>query len=100
ACSALPLDLEEIGYLTKAMVDTGERLSWSAPIVADKHCVGGLPGNRTTPIVVAICASLGLVMPKTSSRAITSPSGTADMMETLAPVDLGPAEMRRVIESE
>ncbi len=100
ACSALPLELDEIGHLTRAMVDTGERLTWPTPIVADKHCVGGLPGNRTTPIVVAICASLGLVMPKTSSRAITSPSGTADMMETLAPVDLRLADIRRVIEAE
>jgi thymidine phosphorylase len=100
ACSALPLNLEEITHLTRAMVDTGERLSWAAPVVADKHCVGGLPGNRTTPIIVAICASLGLVMPKTSSRAITSPSGTADAMETLAPVDLDLASIHRVVESE
>ena len=82
------------------MVETGERLSWSAAVVSDKHCVGGLPGNRTTPIVVAIAASCRLVMPKTSSRAITSPSGTADTMETLAPVDLDATAMRRVVELE
>jgi thymidine phosphorylase len=100
ACSAFPLDVDEITHLTRAMVDTGERLSWPAALVADKHCVGGLPGNRTTPIVVAIAASFGLTMPKTSSRAITSPSGTADAMETLAPVDLDLAGMRRVVEAE
>ncbi len=100
ACSAFPLDIAEITGLTRAMVDSGERLSWSAPLVVDKHSVGGLPGNRTTPIVVAIAASLGLVMPKTSSRAITSPSGTADTMETLAPVDLDLAAIRRVVEAE
>lgn len=100
ACSAFPLDLEEMTHLTRAMVDAGERLSWDAPLVIDKHCVGGLPGNRTTPIVVAIAASLGLIMPKTSSRAITSPAGTADAMETLAPVDLDLAQMRRVVETE
>ena len=60
---------------------------FGSPIV-DKHCVGGLPGNRTTMIVVPIVAACGLTMPKTSSRAITSPAGTADTMETLAPVDL------------
>jgi len=59
-----------------------------------------LPGNRTTPIVVAIVAALGLTMPKTSSRAITSPAGTADTMETLAPVDLDVAQIRRVVEDE
>ncbi len=68
--------------------------------VVDKHCAGGLPGNRTTPIVVAIVASLGLMMPKTSSRAITSPAGTADTMETMAPVELDTAAIRRVVERE
>ncbi len=100
ACSAMSLDLSEIKHLTNAMVEAGERLSWQAPCVIDKHSVGGLPGNRTTPIVVAIAASAGLLMPKTSSRAITSPSGTADTMETLAPVDLSLEAMRRVVERE
>ena len=100
ACAALPLDEAEILDLTGAMVGVGEKLRWNAPIVVDKHCIGGLPGNRTTPIVVAIVAAHGLVMPKTSSRAITSPAGTADMMETLAPIDLDIATIRRVVESE
>ncbi|HEY9091576.1 thymidine phosphorylase family protein [Parasphingorhabdus sp.] len=99
-CSALPLDIKEICHLTKAMIDAGERLSWETPMILDKHCVGGLPGNRTTPIVVAIVASLGFTMPKTSSRAITSPAGTADTMETLAPVDLDLKQMRRVVEEQ
>jgi thymidine phosphorylase len=64
----------------------------------DKHCVGGLPGNRTTMILVPIVAACGLLMPKTSSRAITSPAGTADTMETLAPVDLDVEQIRRVVE--
>ena len=50
----VPLDHKEILALTHAMVEAGERLRWPAGIVVDKHCVGGLPGNRTTPIVVAI----------------------------------------------
>lgn len=100
ASAALPLDEEETINLTRAMVDVGERLRWNASIVVDKHCVGGLPGNRTTPIVVAIVAANGLIMPKTSSRAITSPAGTADTMETLAPIDLDIATLRRVVEAE
>ena len=100
ACAGERLDGEETLALTRAMIGVGERITWPYPILADKHSVGGLPGNRTTPIVVAIIASLGLPMPKTSSRAITSPAGTADMMETLAPVDLDVAAMRRVIERE
>ncbi|HSG67038.1 MAG TPA: thymidine phosphorylase, partial [Gammaproteobacteria bacterium] len=47
-----------------------------------------------------IVAACGLPIPKTSSRAITSPAGTADTMETLAPVDLDIAAMRRVVERE
>ena len=100
ACSARPLDHAEILALTQAMVDAGDRLTWRSDLVVDKHCVGGLPGNRTTPIVVAIVASLGLTMPKTSSRAITSPAGTADTMETLAPVELDAAAIQRVVEQE
>lgn len=100
ACATKPLDRAEILGLTRAMVDAGERLRWNRPIVADKHSVGGLPGNRTTPIVVSILAALGLTIPKTSSRAITSPAGTADMMETLAPVELDIARLHRVVEME
>jgi thymidine phosphorylase len=100
ACAARPLNDREILALTRAMVDAGDRLSWNSEIVVDKHSVGGLPGNRTTPIVVAIVSALGLTMPKTSSRAITSPAGTADTMETMAPVDLDIADIHRVVEAE
>ena len=100
ACSARALDHDETVSLTRAMVDVGDRLTWHTHPVVDKHSVGGLPGNRTTPIVVSIVTATGLTMPKTSSRAITSPSGTADTMETLAPVDLDLPTMRRVVEQE
>lgn len=100
ACAAQPLDHDETCALTQAMVEAGERISWSRHPVVDKHSVGGLPGNRTTPIVVAIAAACGLTIPKTSSRAITSPAGTADTMETMAPVDLDLAAMRRVVDAE
>jgi len=100
ACAGDRLDLAETIALTEAMVRVGDRLSWDAPVVADKHCVGGLPGNRTTMIVVPIVAAAGLCIPKTSSRAITSPAGTADAMEALAPVALELAAMRRVVERE
>jgi thymidine phosphorylase len=82
------------------MISVGQRLDWGEGPVLDKHCVGGLPGNRTTPIVVAIVAALGYRIPKTSSRAITSPAGTADTMEVMAPVALDLAAMRRVVERE
>ena len=100
ACAGGRLDHAEIVALTRAMVDVGERIRWPLSPVMDKHCVGGLPGNRTTMIVVPIVTACGVVMPKTSSRAITSPAGTADTMETLAPVNLDVPTMHRIVERE
>jgi thymidine phosphorylase len=100
ACSGNRLDLAETIGLTRAMAAVGERMRWPTQVVVDKHCVGGLPGNRTTLLVVPIVAACGMTMPKTSSRAITSPAGTADTMETLAPVAIGMDGMRRVVERE
>ena len=82
--------------LTKAMVETGETLSFKG-MVLDKHCIGGVPNNRTSLIVGPIVAAAGLIMPKTSSRAITSPAGTADTMECLAKVELSKKKIERVI---
>ncbi|MFO7602477.1 MAG: thymidine phosphorylase family protein [Gammaproteobacteria bacterium] len=92
------LDREEILYLTRAMIETGEQIHWGDNIVADKHCIGGIPGNRTTMVIVPIVAAHGLLMPKTSSRAITSPAGTADTMAVLAEVDLTPEAMHQVVD--
>lgn len=100
ACAGDRLDQEETTSLARAMVSVGQRIDWGIGQVLDKHCVGGLPGNRTTPIVVAIVAAAGHRIPKTSSRAITSPAGTADTMEVMAPVSLDLAAMRKVVEQE
>ncbi|HEX6866384.1 MAG TPA: thymidine phosphorylase, partial [Caulobacteraceae bacterium] len=97
ACASFMTPDETLG-LTQAMIDVGQRLTWDRPLVADKHCIGGIPGNRTSPLVVAIAAAHGLTIPKTSSRAITSPSGTADTVEVLMRVDLSEVEMREVVE--
>jgi thymidine phosphorylase len=100
SCVGKRLTIQEITSLTKAMVLSGRKLEWGSERVFDKHCVGGIPGNRTTPIIVSIVASAGLVIPKTSSRAITSPSGTADTMETMTRVDLSLDQIRKVVEKE
>ncbi|MGB1263596.1 MAG: thymidine phosphorylase family protein [Cognaticolwellia sp.] len=97
ACSHNGLEREEVFFLTKAMVDTGKTLNWGEAIVVDKHCIGGIPGNRTTMIVMPIIAAHGMLMPKTSSRAITSPAGTADTMEILAKVELSIEKMQAVV---
>lgn len=97
ACALRTLDREEMVALTRAMIDTGHSIDFGAGPIADKHCIGGVPGNRTTMIVVPILAALGVKIPKTSSRAITSPAGTADTMALLAEVDLDTDELRRVV---
>ncbi len=73
-------------------------MHWSAPMVVDKHSMGGIPGSRITLIVIPIVAAHGMAIPKTSSRAITSPAGTADTMEVLARVDLSADEVRQTVE--
>lgn len=92
ATNQYELDREEIVHLTEAMIAVGRRLDWQRQVghgvVVDKHCIGGIPGNRTSMLVVPIVAAHGMTCPKTSSRAITSPSGTADTMEVLARVEL------------
>jgi thymidine phosphorylase len=100
ACGDKNLSNEEITALTHAMIKAGSTIDWNLPLVVDKHCVGGLPGNRTTPIIVPILAACGLTMPKTSSRAITSPAGTADTMETLTNVCLSQEVMRNVVNQQ
>ncbi len=92
------MSLKEIFYLTKSMIETGRRLKFKKDIIADKHCIGGIAGNRTTPIVISICASAGLTLPKTSSRAITSAAGTADTIETIARVDFTREEILKIVE--
>ncbi|MBI4058374.1 thymidine phosphorylase [Candidatus Gottesmanbacteria bacterium] len=88
---------EELFYLTKAMTETGMKLSFKG-IVADKHSTGGVAGTRTTMIIVPIVAAAGIKIPKNSSRAITSPSGTADTMEVIAPVTFSPLKIKRMVE--
>jgi AMP phosphorylase len=86
----------ELYHFTKAMVETGKRLHFKG-IVADKHSIGGLPGTRATMIVVPIVTAAGFQMPKISSRAITSPAGTADVMEVLANVEFSPSDLEDIV---
>ena len=88
---------EEIVALTRSMFETGKKLKFPGKIVVDKHSIGGIAGNRTTPIVVSICASAGLTFPKTSSRAITSAAGTADVIEAVCKVNFSPEEIKKII---
>jgi putative thymidine phosphorylase len=91
------MKMKETISLVKAILESGKKLNLSGKYIVDKHCIGGIPGNRTTPLVVSICAATGLIFPKSSSRAITSPAGTSDTIETLAPVDFSIKDMERIV---
>ncbi|HOZ43712.1 MAG TPA: AMP phosphorylase [Methanoculleus sp.] len=92
------LDMDEIEYLTRATVETGERLHFTRHPVVDKHSIGGVPGNKITLLIAPIIAASGLRIPKTSSRAITGAGGTADLMEVLAPVSFPAIEVQKMTE--
>lgn len=91
-------NMDEAEALSRAMVDTGQTLDFSKAPVLDKHSIGGVPGDKATLLVVPIVSAAGFTIPKTSSRAITSPAGTADRVEVLCPVDLTSEEIRAVVE--
>ena len=90
------LDMDEIESLTRAMVETGDQLSFHTGPIVDKHSIGGVPGNKISLIVVPIIAASGLLIPKTSSRAITGAGGTADLMEVLCPVEFSASEIQEM----
>jgi AMP phosphorylase len=90
------LDMDEVEYLTRAIVDTGEHLTFHTHPIVDKHSIGGVPGNKISLIVVPVIAASGLKIPKTSSRAITGAGGTADLMEVLAPVEFSATEVQQM----
>jgi len=92
------LSEDETTALTKAMLNSGERLKLTNRIVCDKHCIGGVAGNRTSMLVVPIIAASGYVIPKTSSRSITSAAGTADTVEVLCDVEFSLDKMSRIVQ--
>ncbi len=87
----------EVTALSKAMAFTGKTLDLGKRMIFDKHSIGGVPGDKTSMILVPIIGAAGLTIPKTSSRAITSPAGTADRFECMAPVELSFEEIKEVV---
>ncbi len=91
------MSFQETIDLIESFVESGEKLSFKGKFIVDKHCIGGIPGNRTTPLVVAICAAAGLTFPKSSSRAITSAAGTADVINAIAKVEFSREQLESII---
>lgn len=91
------MSMDEVASLSEAMAFTGDILDLGKEEIYDKHSIGGCPGDKTSMILVPTVAAAGLTIPKTSSRSITSPAGTADKMECLSPVDLSVEEIKKVV---
>lgn len=90
--------LDETIWVTKRMIENGQQLKWPrGKVVVQEHTIGGVPGNRVTMIMVPILAVAGLLVPKTSSRAITSPAGTSDTMEVFCPVSFDAAVIKKIV---
>ena len=88
-------DIHELAYTTKATAYTWDmyRFPW---IVAGKYCIWWVPGNETTMVVIPILASLGITVPKTFSKAITSPAATWECVNVLMDIEFDKQEVIRI----
>ena len=93
------MDVEEIANFAEAMVSTGDVIEFDRHPVFDFHSIGGVPGNKITPIIVSIVAAAGMMIPKTSSRAISSACGTSDFVETFCDVELDAEQLKTISET-
>ena len=91
---------DEVEWLTRSMIESGDRIEFDTHPIMDKHSIGGVPGNKISLLVVPIIAANGLLIPKTSSRAITGAGGTADLMEVLCPVEFSSQEVKEITETD
>ena len=92
------MNIDEIAAFARAMVDTGDVIPFDRSPVFDFHSMGGVPGNKITPIVVSIVAAAGLMLPKTSSRAISSACGTSDFVETFCGIEVTAEKLKEIEE--
>ena len=94
------LNFEEQSAMTKAMLESGEVLDFSAfdKPIADKHSTGGV-GDKTSLIIAPIAAACGLIVPMISGRGLGHTGGTLDKLESIKGynVNLSTGEFKRVI---
>ncbi len=90
--------LKEMYYTAKVMAEAGDTFNFGRGIVADKHCMGGVPGNETTMIIVPLIASLGIKIPKSFSKAITSPAATGECVNTLMDIEFEKDKIYKIVE--
>ena len=95
------MNSREISRWTDAMINSGERMNWSAldkPTV-DKHSTGGV-GDKITLPLAPLVAACGAAVPQLSGRGLGHTGGTLDKMESIPGwrASLTNAEMLKVLQ--
>ena len=93
-----PTTDEEMYQTAKAMAECWVMFKYPKwEIIADKHCIGWVPGNETTMIMIPTLASLGIKMPKNFSKAITSPAATGECVNVLMDINFDKEWIEKLI---
>ena len=95
------MESREISRWTDAMINSGERMNWSAltrPTV-DKHSTGGV-GDKITLPLAPLVAACGAAVPQLSGRGLGHTGGTLDKLESIPGwrASLSNEEMLRVLQ--
>ena len=95
------MNMREISRWTDAMINSGERMNWSALSrkTADKHSTGGVGDKITLPLAPLVAACGGAV-PQLSGRGLGHTGGTLDKLESIPGwrASLSNAEMLKVLQ--
>jgi len=96
------MSLDETAALTRAMLDSGDRLDLhhvTRPRL-DKHSTGGI-GDKVSLVLAPLAAACGLAVPMISGRGLGLTGGTLDKVESIPGyrTDLSPAEFARIVET-